>query len=197
MIVITGYGHSGTRVIAEIYERLGFDLGKHNSKFDSIEINKIHDRLLHDIGALRNGELQPSVDFTEVNRVSIGMKKELQHFAFEHEVVKSPSFNHSLPVWLAADTIIDHVIVVHRDVDISVRSQKGDNNLRNYQIYGYGLLLNTLLTYHVPHTFVRFPEDLINSTALVGHLPKINSYKYHQVLDTIRKVFKPEMIKTR
>ena len=206
MIVITGYGHSGTRVIAQIYEALGFDLGPHNGRWDSDEVNMLNGGILNKMGAVYRGQVRGgTLEWTRIPEAVETFKERLQEFARDHDVVKSPSFNHCLGVWCEAGAKIDGVIIVHRDISLSIRSQYGEEVpygtvMHDYQTFGYGRLLNALLTYNLDYASVHFPRDL-DGEGKYGLAPRLLFPKpappFNKIVAALNDVYKPELIRTR
>jgi len=177
MIIITGHGRSGTRVVAEMYQRAGFRLSDSNNMyFDDLAVLKINLKIASGgkpgIGRAwlerhwRYPRVMTQTDYRTNQRRYRYLTDEMEVINESRQVSKHCSFNLTLDVWINNGVIPEHVIIVHRDLDDSVTHQlkhdpgKDGLHSRNKLIYGYGKLFSTLLDNEISHTVIKFPQDM-------------------------------------
>ena len=149
------------------------------------------------------GTAQPGLmRWGQLDDTAARFSPELRGIAERYGVTKDPRFFWTLPVWLAANAPIEHVLVSIRNLDATVKSRgrmdslrfHGESGARNSIAYGLGLTLFALQDHDIPYGLVRFPDFLTDPDQV------LQAARFPQAVDQahFRRVFgelaRPELV---
>jgi hypothetical protein len=126
----------------------------------------------------------------------------LQAVAAAHVVVKDPRFCWTMPVWLRAGAMIDHVVLSTRAMDAVIASRRAAGHLRyrteaaatNELIYALGVCLAAISEHDVPHSIVRFPHVLDCPELLASTLPLPEAVTPDRIAEAVRSVARRDLV---
>ena len=126
----------------------------------------------------------------------------LRRLSSARPVVKDPRFRYTLEVWLRAGADIDHVLVSLRDLDAAMKSkvaagyeeERSSSELRNWLVYGSGLLFDAILTHDVAYDLVRFPDFLKQPEALYEAMRFPGPVERAAFLEAFERIARPDMV---
>ena len=126
----------------------------------------------------------------------------LRRLSSTRPVVKDPRFRYTLEAWLRAGADIDHVLVSLRDLDAAMKSkvaagyeeEGSSSELRNWLVYGSGLLFDAILTHNVPYNLVRFPDFLKQPDALYEAMRFPGPVERPAFLEAFERIARPDMV---
>lgn len=151
----------------------------------------------HRLRKLKPDGFSSGIRWDSVQEIADRQGGRLREIASQHAIVKDPRFCWTLPVWLAAGVIPEHVLVSVRDVAAMVASRERaertflySNGARNAIVYSLGLCLATLYDAGIEHSVVRFPDFLSNAPALHAAMrfPKeVGREEFVTAFDSVRR----------
>lgn len=241
MIVVTGFGRSGTSALASLYREMGHDPGGHwnpavNAGLEDASVARLNDLLLQRMSLRvpemaeilgRTAELRRAIPAGARTRVRRALRHllaasplhrpslafrwdmveplareyamEIAQVSADRTVVKDPRFLWTLPIWLAAGSTIEHVVISLRELSQVVASRRRaqqlelftDEQLVNTLTASLGVAVTGLVERRVPFSIVRYPDFLTESPGvLCGRLGLPESYLplLTTALDRVRRL---------
>jgi hypothetical protein len=105
------------------------------------------------------------VDWERFDDTVSRLRPVLHEVARNRPVAKDPRFSWTLPVWVAAEVPIEHVVVCVRSVDAVIDRRmhykwippRSRVAAKNWFVFGLGVCMTTIYDYRLSHGMLRFP----------------------------------------